>query len=121
MIPHGFKPFGFELYCHISISITEKRVQRVAVPCNRHDSKSVAADVNVVFAWQSGHPTSSVTALSNSRVGQRFSDQVAASYSAGIQMGFVRMKEAMSLSTTAYELVAVIAAITILDKALLKT
>jgi len=49
------KPFGVQLYRHISISITERHVKRVAEPFNRHDDKSVAADVNVVFAWQSGH------------------------------------------------------------------
>jgi Orsellinic acid/F9775 biosynthesis cluster protein D len=49
------KPFGVQLYRQISISITEKHVQRLAKPFNRHDDKSVAADINVVFAWQSGH------------------------------------------------------------------
>jgi hypothetical protein len=121
MTPHKLKPFGLQLYRHISTSITGRQVQKVAEPCNKHDDKSVAADVNVVFAWQSGHPKSSVTALSNSQVGQRVFGRVATSYLVGIQTDFVQMKEAMNLSTKAYELVAVIAAIIVLDKALLRT
>jgi hypothetical protein len=54
-------------------------------------------------------------------VGQRVFGRVAANYLVGIQMGFVQMEEAMCLSTTAYELIVVVVAITVLDKALLKT
>ncbi|KAJ9655925.1 hypothetical protein H2201_008698 [Coniosporium apollinis] len=49
------KPFGVKLCRQLSISITEKHVQRAARPFNRYDDKSTQADINVVFAWQSCH------------------------------------------------------------------
>jgi hypothetical protein len=44
-----------QLYRQLTIGITEKHVHEVHKPFNRFDDKSAAADVNVVFAWQSGH------------------------------------------------------------------
>ena len=44
-----------QLYRQLTVGITEKHVQEVHKPFNRFDDKSAAADVNVVFAWQSGH------------------------------------------------------------------
>ncbi|RKK32332.1 hypothetical protein BFJ67_g14800 [Fusarium oxysporum f. sp. cepae] len=42
-------------YRQISIGITEKHVREVHSPFNRYDDSSAKADLNVVFAWQSGH------------------------------------------------------------------
>jgi hypothetical protein len=50
----GF-PVGVQVYRQLSIAITEKHVKQVANPFNQHDDKSKEADVNVSFAWQSGH------------------------------------------------------------------
>jgi hypothetical protein len=44
-----------QLYRQLTVGITEKHVEEVHKPFNRFDDKSTAADVNVVFAWQSGH------------------------------------------------------------------
>jgi hypothetical protein len=49
------RPVGTRLYRQLSIGITEKHVQEIHEPFNRYDDKSERADVNVVFAWQSGH------------------------------------------------------------------
>jgi hypothetical protein len=48
-------PSTFRLYRQLSISITEKHVKKLAKPFNRYDDQSASADLNVVFAWQSGH------------------------------------------------------------------
>ena len=48
-------PANTQLYCQLTISITEKHVQEVHKPFNRFDDKTAKADINVVFAWQSGH------------------------------------------------------------------
>lgn len=43
------------LYRQISIAITERHVLEVHLPFNRYDDESLDADLNVAFAWQSGH------------------------------------------------------------------
>jgi hypothetical protein len=50
----GF-PVGVQVYRQLSIAITEKHVKQIANPFNQHDDKSKEADINVSFAWQSGH------------------------------------------------------------------
>lgn len=42
-------------YRQISIAITEKHLTHISSPFNRHDDKSVDAQLEVAFAWQSGH------------------------------------------------------------------
>jgi hypothetical protein len=49
------EPIGVQLYRQLSIAITEKHIKQLARPFNRHDDRSPAADVEVAFAWQSGH------------------------------------------------------------------
>jgi hypothetical protein len=44
-----------QFFRQLSIGITEKHVKEVHKPFNRYDDKSLEADLNVVFAWQSGH------------------------------------------------------------------
>ncbi|KJZ69993.1 hypothetical protein HIM_10604 [Hirsutella minnesotensis 3608] len=44
-----------QLYRHLAIGITEKHVREIHVPFNRYDDTSPNADLNVIFAWQSGH------------------------------------------------------------------
>jgi hypothetical protein len=44
-----------QCYRQLSIGVTEKHVQEVFQPFNRHDDRTASADRNVVFAWQSGH------------------------------------------------------------------
>lgn len=48
-------PVTTQLYRQLSIAITEKDVQEVHKPFNRHNDKGSGADPNVAFAWQSGH------------------------------------------------------------------
>jgi hypothetical protein len=43
------------LYRQIAIAITERHVLKVHLLFNRYDDQSMHADLNVVFAWQSGH------------------------------------------------------------------
>ncbi|KAJ3454070.1 hypothetical protein MRS44_018702 [Fusarium solani] len=43
------------LYRQLAVAVTEKHVREVYTPFNRYDDYSSDADVNVVFAWQSGH------------------------------------------------------------------
>jgi hypothetical protein len=50
----GF-PIGVQVYRQLSIAITEKHIKQIANPFNQHDDKSKEADINVLFAWQSGH------------------------------------------------------------------
>lgn len=47
--------FGVQVYRQLSIAITEKHVKGISRPFNRYEDKSVSADLEVVFAWQSGH------------------------------------------------------------------
>ena len=47
--------FGVQIYRQISIAVTEKHIKQIRKPFNRYDDKSVDADINVAFAWQSGH------------------------------------------------------------------
>ena len=46
---------GVQVYRQLSIAITERHVQDINRPSNRYDDKSCQADLEVVFAWQSGH------------------------------------------------------------------
>jgi hypothetical protein len=48
-------PVGVQVYRQLSIAITEKHIKQIANPFLLHDEKSKEADVNVSFAWQSGH------------------------------------------------------------------
>lgn len=50
----GF-PVGVQTYRQISIAITENHVKQIANPFNRHDDRSKEANIDVAFAWQSGH------------------------------------------------------------------
>ncbi|CZS75061.1 unnamed protein product [Fusarium graminearum] len=43
------------VYRQLAIGITEKHVREVHSPFNRYDDTSSDADLNVTFAWQSGH------------------------------------------------------------------
>lgn len=47
--------FGVQIYRQLSVAITEKHVKDINRPFNRHDDKSANADIEVAFAWQSGH------------------------------------------------------------------
>jgi hypothetical protein len=47
--------FGVQIYRQISIAVTERHVRQISSPFNRYDDKSADADVEVAFAWQSGH------------------------------------------------------------------
>jgi hypothetical protein len=44
-----------QLYHQLVIGITDKHVQEVHKPFNRYDDRGANVDLNVVFAWQSGH------------------------------------------------------------------
>lgn len=46
---------NIQRYRQIAIGVTEKHVREVHSPFNRYDDSSIDADLNVVFAWQSGH------------------------------------------------------------------
>ncbi|KAJ6267416.1 hypothetical protein PSV08DRAFT_229224 [Bipolaris maydis] len=48
-------PLSVKIYRQVSIAITEKHVRQISKPFNQHDDRSTEADINVVFAWQSGH------------------------------------------------------------------
>ncbi|KAL6408600.1 hypothetical protein AUP68_07543 [Ilyonectria robusta] len=43
------------IYRQLAIGVTEKHVREVHSPFNRYDDRSAEADLNVTFAWQSGH------------------------------------------------------------------
>ena len=43
------------VYRQLAIGITEKHVREVHSPFNQYDDTSSDADLNVIFAWQSGH------------------------------------------------------------------
>lgn len=47
--------FGVQIYRQVSIAVTERHVRQISSPFNRHDDKSADANVEVAFAWQSGH------------------------------------------------------------------
>ncbi|KAH7261579.1 hypothetical protein BKA59DRAFT_488953 [Fusarium tricinctum] len=42
-------------YRQLAIAVTEKHVREVYTPFNRYDDCSDDADINAIFAWQSGH------------------------------------------------------------------
>ncbi|KAL7940006.1 hypothetical protein V8C42DRAFT_357967 [Trichoderma barbatum] len=46
---------NIQLYRQITIGITEKHVRELCIPFNQYDDRGAEADMNVVFAWQSGH------------------------------------------------------------------
>lgn len=46
---------GVELYPQLSIAVTERHVKQISKPFNWFDDKTTSADIEVVFAWQSGH------------------------------------------------------------------
>jgi hypothetical protein len=47
--------FGVQIYRQLSVAVTEKHVKQIDRSFNRYDDTTVAADIGVVFAWQSGH------------------------------------------------------------------
>jgi hypothetical protein len=47
--------FGVQVYCQVSIAVTEQHIKRLSQPFNRYDDKSPHADIEMTFAWQSGH------------------------------------------------------------------
>lgn len=47
--------FGVQIYRQLSIAITERHIKSICRPFNRYDDKSADADIEVAFAWQSGH------------------------------------------------------------------
>ena len=47
--------FGARLYRQLSIAITEKHIRQCSRPFHRYDDKTIVADIDVAFAWQSGH------------------------------------------------------------------
>jgi hypothetical protein len=49
------QPVTSRLFRQLSIGITEKHVKEVHTPFNQYDDQGREADLNVVFAWQSGH------------------------------------------------------------------
>jgi hypothetical protein len=49
------RPVNSQLFRQLSIGITEKHVREIHKPFNRYDDKGFDADLNVAFAWQSGH------------------------------------------------------------------
>ena len=49
------RPVNSQLLRQVSIGNTEKHVKDMCKPFNRIDDKGPEADLNVVFAWQSGH------------------------------------------------------------------
>lgn len=48
-------PVNAQLCRQLTIAITEKHVKEVHQRFNRYDDKSPGADINVAYAWQSGH------------------------------------------------------------------
>lgn len=48
-------PIGVQVYRQLSIAVTERHVKRISRPFDRNDDKSVNANLEVVYAWQSGH------------------------------------------------------------------
>lgn len=46
---------GVRLYRQLSIAITDKHIQHISKPFDRHQDKGHIASVSAVFAWQSGH------------------------------------------------------------------
>jgi len=42
--------FGVQVYRQLSVAVTEKHVKSISPSFNRHDDKSVNADLDVVFA-----------------------------------------------------------------------
>lgn len=47
--------FGVQIYRQLSIAVTEKHVKQISKPFNRYDDKTMAADIEVAYSWQSGH------------------------------------------------------------------
>lgn len=47
--------FGVQIYRQISVAITERHVKQISRSFDRYDDTSFDADIDVAFAWQSGH------------------------------------------------------------------
>jgi hypothetical protein len=47
--------FGVQVYRQVSTAVTERHIKSLSQPFNRYDDKSLHADIEVAFAWQSGH------------------------------------------------------------------
>lgn len=48
-------PIGVQVYRQLSIAVTENHIKQISRPFNRYDNKCNNADMEVAFAWQSGH------------------------------------------------------------------
>jgi hypothetical protein len=46
---------GIQVYRQLSLAITEKHVKQISRPFHLNDDRSAQADMEVAFAWQSGH------------------------------------------------------------------
>jgi hypothetical protein len=46
---------GVQVYRQLSIAVTERHLAHISKPFNRFDDKTVEANRDVAFAWQSGH------------------------------------------------------------------
>ena len=46
---------GIQVYRQLSIAIIEKHVKQISRPFHLNDDRSAQADMEVAFAWQSGH------------------------------------------------------------------
>lgn len=49
------RAINVQVYRQITIGVTEKHVREICVPFNQYDDRGPEADLNVIFAWQSGH------------------------------------------------------------------
>lgn len=47
--------FGVQVYRQLSVAITDRHLVQLKNPFNRFDDRSAVADIDVAFAWQSGH------------------------------------------------------------------
>ncbi|KAL7903745.1 hypothetical protein GGI35DRAFT_492304 [Trichoderma velutinum] len=49
------RAINIQVYRQITIGVTEKHVREIYLPFNQYDDRGSEADLNVIFAWQSGH------------------------------------------------------------------
>lgn len=49
------RAINVQVYRQITIGVTEKHVREICLPFNQYDDRGPEADLNVIFAWQSGH------------------------------------------------------------------
>jgi hypothetical protein len=47
--------FGVQVYRQVSIAVTERHIKSLSQPFNRYDDRNPHVDIEVAFAWQSGH------------------------------------------------------------------